>query len=70
MWQELFGVGLVDTPGDFGMMGSRPSNPDLLDWLAVEFRESGWDIKHMYRLMVTSAAYQQSAVESPQLLRS
>jgi len=68
MWQELFGVGLVDTPGDFGMMGSRPSNPDLLDWLAVEFHESGWDVKHMYRLMVTSAAYQQSAVVSPQLL--
>jgi hypothetical protein len=68
MWQELFGVGLVETTGDFGMMGSRPSNPDLLDWLAVEFRESGWDVKHMYRLIVTSAAYQQSAIETPQLL--
>jgi hypothetical protein len=68
MWQELFGIGLVDTPGDFGMMGNRPSNPDLLDWLAVEFRESGWDVKHMYRLMVTSAAYRQSAVATPRLL--
>lgn len=68
MWQELFGVGLVSTPGDFGMMGSRPSNLQLLDWLAVEFRESGWDIKHMYRLMVLSAAYQQSARATPQTI--
>jgi hypothetical protein len=68
MWQELFGVGLVETPGDFGMMGARPSNPELLDWLAVEFEESGWDIKHMYRLMLSSAAYQQSARATPQLI--
>ena len=68
MWQELFGVGIVQTPGDFGMMGSRPSNPELLDWLAVEFRESGWDMKHMYRLMVTSAAYRQSARLMPQMI--
>jgi len=66
MWQELFGTGLVETPGDFGMMGARPSNTELLDWLAVEFRESGWDIKHMYRLMITSAAYRQSARATPQ----
>ena len=68
MWQEIFGVGLVETPGDFGMMGSRPSNQQLLDWLAVEFRESGWDMKHMYRLMVSSAAYRQSARLTPELL--
>jgi hypothetical protein len=68
MWQELFGVGLVETSGDFGMMGTRPSNPELLDWLAVEFKESGWDMKHMYRLMVTSAAYRQSARATPELV--
>jgi len=49
-------------------MGQRPSHPELLDWLAVEFRESGWDIKHMYKLMVMSAAYRQSAVSTPQQL--
>jgi hypothetical protein len=68
MWLEIFGIGLVDTPGDFGMMGSRPSNPQLLDWLAFELRESGWNMKHMYRLMVTSAAYRQSARITPDLL--
>ena len=68
MWQEVFGVGLVATPGDFGLMGDRPSNPQLLDWLAVEFRDSGWDVKHLYRLIVTSAAYRQSARITPELL--
>lgn len=61
MWQEVFGRGLVETAGDFGIMGDRPSHPELLDWLAVEFRESGWDVKNFYRLMVTSATYRQSA---------
>ena len=61
MWQEVFGRGLVDTAGDFGVMGDRPSHPELLDWLAVEFRESGWDTKKFYRLLVTCAAYRQSA---------
>jgi hypothetical protein len=61
MWAELFGAGLVETTEDFGIMGQRPSHPELLDWLAVEFRESGWNIKHMYKLMVMSAAYRQSA---------
>jgi Protein of unknown function (DUF1553)/Protein of unknown function (DUF1549)/Planctomycete cytochrome C/Concanavalin A-like lectin/glucanases superfamily len=65
MWNELFGTGLVETTDDFGIMGQRPSHPELLDWLAVEFRESGWDIKHMYKLMVMSAAYRQSAVSTP-----
>jgi len=65
MWYELFGTGLVETTEDFGIMGQRPSHPELLDWLAVEFRESGWNIKHMYKLMVMSAAYRQSAVSKP-----
>ncbi|MDF2440844.1 MAG: hypothetical protein JWN98_1828, partial [Abditibacteriota bacterium] len=64
-WQELFGVGLVKTSEDFGIMGETPSHPELLDWLAVEFRESGWDIKHLFKLMVTSAAYRQAAITTP-----
>ena len=68
MWNELFGAGLVETTEDFGIMGQRPSHPELLDWLAVEFRESGWDIKHMYKLMVMSAAYRQSAKATPNQL--
>jgi hypothetical protein len=61
MWNELFGTGLVETTEDFGIMGQRASNPELLDWLAVEFRQSGWNVKHMYKLMVMSATYRQSA---------
>ena len=64
-WQQLFGIGIVRTSEDFGVMGERPVNQPLLDWLAVEFRESGWDVKHMMRLMVTSAAYRQSQRRSP-----
>jgi hypothetical protein len=66
MWNEVFGTGLVETTEDFGIMGGRPSHPALLDWLAVEFRESGWDIKHMYKLMVMSAAYRQSSKTTPE----
>ena len=61
-WQELFGTGLVRTAGDFGIAGEWPSHPELLDWLAVEFREIGWDVKKFYKLLVTSATYRQSAV--------
>ncbi len=61
-WQELFGTGLVRTAGDFGIAGETPSHPELLDWLAVEFRESGWDVKKFFKLLVTSATYRQSAV--------
>jgi hypothetical protein len=68
MWNEIFGTGLVETTEDFGIMGQRPSHPELLDWLAVEFRESGWNIKHMYKLMVMSGAYRQSAKSTPQQL--
>jgi hypothetical protein len=68
MWNEIFGTGLVESTEDFGIMGQRPSNPELLDWLAVEFRESGWDVKHMYKLMVMSAAYRQSAKSTPEQL--
>jgi mono/diheme cytochrome c family protein len=66
MWQEVFGRGLVESAGDFGIMGDRPSHPHLLDWLAVEFRESGWDVKRLYRLLVTSATYRQAAVTTPE----
>jgi hypothetical protein len=68
LWAQLFGVGLVETEEDFGTQGSLPSHPELLDWLAVEFMERGWDMKAMIRLMVTSATYRQSAVIPPELL--
>jgi hypothetical protein len=61
-WQEIFGTGIVRTSGDFGIAGELPSHPELLDWLAVEFRESRWDIKKFFKLLVTSSAYRQAAV--------
>ena len=61
IWQLRMGSGLVPTPNDFGILGGRASNRKLLDWLAAEFVSSGWDIKHMDRLIVTTAAYRQSA---------
>lgn len=67
-WQSLFGRGLVETAEDFGTQGSAPSHPELLDWLAVEFMESGWDIKHMLRLMACSATYRQSSYVTSELL--
>ena len=67
-WQELFGTGIVRTTEDFGVTGEAPSNQELLDWLAVEFRESGWDVKHMFKLMVMSAAYRQSGVVTKEKL--
>ncbi len=64
-WQQLFGTGLVESAGDFGVTGARPSHPALLDWLAVEFRASGWDYRRLMRLLVTSATYRQSAASTP-----
>ncbi len=61
LWQELFGRGLVKTSEDFGMVGEKPSHPELLDWLAVEFMDSGWSWKHMVRLAVTSQAYKRES---------
>jgi len=63
-WQEFFGAGIVESADDFGVQGQSPSHPELLDWLAVEFRESSWDVKKLITLIVTSAAYRQSAVTS------
>lgn len=60
VWQGHFGTGLVDTPSDFGRTGSKPTHPELLDWLAREFIHSGWSIKHLHRLIVLSATYRQS----------
>jgi hypothetical protein len=61
VWQNVFGDALVRTPEDFGLQGQQPTHPELLDWLAVELHESGWDHKHMLRLMVTSRAFRQSS---------
>ena len=67
LWQQVFGVGLVKTVEDFGVQGERPGNQELLDWLAVEFRESGWSQKKLLRLILTSAAYRQSSKLTPAL---
>ncbi len=67
-WQEIFGTGLVRTTEDLGTQGDQPSHPELLDWLSVEFRESGWDVKKLFTLLVTSATYRQSAASTPQKL--
>jgi hypothetical protein len=67
-WQEIFGTGIVRTAGDFGVAGELPSHPELLDWLAIEFRESGWDMQKLLRLIVTSATYRQSSQVTPEKL--
>jgi hypothetical protein len=65
LWQEVFGTGIVRTTGDLGVSGELPVNQELLDWLAIEFREGGWDVKKFVKLMVTSATYRQSAAVTP-----
>lgn len=70
MWQELFGQGLVRTAGDFGVAGELPSHPELLDWLAIDFRENGWDTKRFYKQLVMSATYRQSAVTTKDKLEN
>ena len=67
-WQQFFGTGIVKTVEDFGLQGESPSNPDLLDWLAVEFQHSGWKVKAIHRLIVTSATYRQSSKMTAELL--
>jgi hypothetical protein len=68
LWKQFYGIGLVKTLEDLGTQGEVPPNQPLLDWLAVEFMESGWDAKHMVRLMATSGAYRQSSIAPKQLL--
>ncbi|MDE3196977.1 MAG: PSD1 domain-containing protein [Acidobacteriota bacterium] len=68
LWLEYFGIGIVETVEDLGTQSSPPSHPQLLDWLAVEFMDRGWDIKAIQRLIVTSAAYRQSSNITPELL--
>ena len=67
LWQAYFGIGLLETSEDFGHQAARPSHPELLDWLAVEFMESGWDMKHIHRLIVQSATYRQASPATPAL---
>ena len=68
IWQEMFGRGLVKTSGDFGLQGEMPSHPELLDWLAVDFRENGWNIKRLIEQIVMSSTYRQSSVISKKKL--
>jgi mono/diheme cytochrome c family protein len=67
-WQEVFGTGIVRTSGDLGISGELPVNQELLDWMAVELRENGWDVKQFFKLLVTSATYRQAAVATREKL--
>jgi hypothetical protein len=70
IWQHHFGVGIVPTPDNFGKMGEAPSNPALLDWLAVEFMDRGWSVKQMHRLIMTSEAYRRASEVPEETLRA
>lgn len=70
LWKMLFGKGLVKSADDFGSQGAWPTHPELLDWLAVEFRQSGWDVQHIIRLIVSSEAYRRSSVASAELVEA
>ncbi|MBW7892007.1 MAG: DUF1553 domain-containing protein, partial [Chitinophagaceae bacterium] len=70
IWQEVFGRGIVKSANDFGMQGDLPTNPELLDWLAVDFRENGWDIKRLVKQIYMSATYRQSSEISPEKLKA
>ncbi len=65
-WLHHFGRGIVNTPGDFGARGDRPTHPELLDWLASDFMENGWQLKRLQKVMMTSATYRQSSFRSPE----
>src|SRR5712675_1509302 len=67
-WQMYFGTGIVKTTEDFGTQGEQPSHPELLDWLATEFIRTGWDVKRLQKLIVTSATYRQTSRAAPALL--
>ncbi|NDG65258.1 MAG: DUF1553 domain-containing protein, partial [Planctomycetes bacterium] len=67
IWQHHFGRAICPTPNDFGHFGEAPTHPELLDWLAAEFRESGWDLQHMIQLMLNSQAYAQSSRLRPEV---
>jgi hypothetical protein len=69
LWQHHFGAGIVRTPSNFGTLGERPTHPELLDWLASRFVEDGWSVKQMHRLIMLSAAYQQSSTPPADTLR-
>ena len=68
LWEQIFGTGIVATSEEFGSQGDPPVHPELLDWLAVEFMDSGWDLQHMLKLLVTSAAYRQSSHVTEELI--
>jgi hypothetical protein len=68
LWEQFFGLGIVGTSEDFGLQGEYPTHPELLDWLAVDFRESGWDTKRLVKLVVTSSTYRQSSRVRPELI--